>query len=248
MAIIMKMFISCSALPAAALLLICLLNPSVTEAAKAKPFSTKDKMRIEASGVFGRGLDYEMIGYTYGTNEPIRLSAGGGAGPNLSVGFGKSKYLDIDVTAGLQTSANRLNVWNSETTFERKYLLGTFKLKFPMKTKEGQVKKQAKLGVGAGYYFGATMLSTYESPHSLAKTYTEIKYKDTIGYHMTAEFEIIYPSNWSFVVGLRAYYVMYEQESYSYNGPDPFPASTLENYEQMNGSGLDLKIGIGKYL
>ena len=72
-------------------------------------------------------------------------------------------------------------------------------------------------------------------------------YDPALGVHLTGEFERFISPNVSFKLGDKIYFVKYAAESFTVNGAD-IPVSLLKSdVRDLNGSGMDLMIGISTY-
>ena len=208
---------------------------------------TSGRFRLEAGGVFGKGFNREYIGTTANTNEPVHLRAGGGAGYSVTLGYGLSSTLDIDLSFTSITSTNKDIYIEGHAEFKKNRLLATLKYKIPFKASMDFYGGQIKLGAGLGYYFGTNMNLYYTNPMNLTDSIYGVHYKPALGFHASSEFEALMPNDWSFTLGLIVYHVKYERDSESYSGPDAVAWDNATDFESMNGSGADLLISLGKY-
>ena len=214
-----------------------------------KPVNTRGKLKIEAFFCIGGGIESIKVGITT-DGDDIRISGGGGGAGALSLGYGISSLLDIDLTAGYQSNgltvsspADRtvVTLTNAEGSFERAFLLVTPKLK-----KSVSSFGQLKFGVGAGYYMSGKMeLDFSEVPDGAHNIYT---YDSAIGFHITGEYEHFFSNRaWVMAFGLKYYKVTYELSAFESDGRSVPTELAVDESRDLDGSGVDFTISIGKY-
>ncbi|HAK60954.1 MAG TPA: hypothetical protein DCO77_11315 [Nitrospiraceae bacterium] len=176
-------------------------------------------------GIFllaGIGLQDHFLGTTL-DGDDITLSAGGGIGFALTGGYGLSSHWDIEVSAGHQVSVIRPSVSNGDGEFNRDFLRATLFYKIPFTR-----ITQWKIGAGIGAYLDGEWEENIVS-------YEIIKYDDALGFHVAGEFEVVVAERLYFAAGLKYYYVTYEANT------------TTFTHRELNGSGFDLMLSMGKY-
>ncbi len=233
---------------AVAVFLLCLaLAPPLAEAARSSTIDTSGRFRLEFGGVFGKGFNREYIGETVEDQEPVHLRGGGGAGYSATVGYGLSSAFDIDLSWASIASTNKDHFVEGYAEIEKKRVMATLKYKIPFKSSADFYSGQIKLGAGVGYYFDTSMTLYYTNQDTDAYSTYGVDYKPALGYHASAEFETIMPSDWSFTIGILVYQVDYEGESENYLGPDAYAWDYITDFEDIQGGGVDLLISLGKY-
>jgi len=206
----------------------------------AKPqdlLNTSGKVRLSLNGALGFGFDKVDVGTTT-KGDTVSISGGGGAGGSAGIAFGLSRSLDLDLDLGFQVSGLTPAVDNAEGSFTRGLFLATLKYKMPTSD-----TGQFKFGVGLGAYFGGKM--KFELTDFPSKE--EVDYDPAVGLHLTGEFERFIRPNLSINIGAKIYFVEYEAKTYKVNSVD-LPVSALKDeIRNLNGSGMDLLLGINLY-
>lgn len=202
-------------------------------------FDSTGKIRIEGSLHIGGGLDSVDVGTTT-DGESISLSGGGGLGLAFGLGYGVSHGKDIDLAVGVQESSLIPSVGNAEGTFMRSYLLVTLNYKVPF-----SATKQIRHGIGLGYYVGGEY--DVDSSQIPFGGHTVVEYDNALGFHLSAEIEAFHSGGWSNYLRLRLYYVEYSASTATMNGLS-FPVEWLvDDIRELNGSGIDIILGLARY-
>jgi hypothetical protein len=229
-----------------AAVLFCSGNIQVADASPRDPTTTEGRFRVSGSGVMGIGSDHNLLGYD--TNgDPVYVSAGGGGGYRLELGYGLTKRFDVDLSFQHMSSKNRTNLTNAEASVTRNSIGGTFKVKFPFSGGLDLFDGQIKLGAGADYYFSADMGIGYRDLLTLVHSTYDIDYKGALGFHLMSEFETFMPNDWALSLGLRYSHVDFSADTESYSGPDGAWMDLVTDFENVNGSSIDILLTIGKY-
>lgn len=201
-------------------------------------FETVNRTRLEFLLAGGLGLDNPTVGVTT-SGEDVSLSGGGGAGALLTIGRGIRENWDIDITLGYQMSLLTPEPEGADGGFTRSMALLTMKYR-------SRVADRAwvKYGFGAGYYMpGKYELDDPSQP-------LEVEYKAAPGVHLSVEYETVLgkeSTTMSFVFGLKYYWVVYEAESAKILGMDVLPSRLPRELRDLDGSGVDVIIGLAAY-
>ncbi|RKY36115.1 MAG: hypothetical protein DRP78_04470 [Candidatus Omnitrophota bacterium] len=202
-------------------------------------FNTNRRYRIEPCFFCGFGFDDIDLGETI-DGDTVTLSAGGGYGFGASIGYGINRDFDFDFTVGWQQSSLSPDVNNAEGIFERNIFLATLKYKVPMSNR----KQQFKFGIGLGlYHSGEFDVNTTQA----AGEHTIINYDDAIGFHITAEYEMFFDRDWSWLVGVKYYDVDYDAGAVKVDGISYAPGLLIDEMQTIDGGGVNFNIGIAKY-
>ena len=229
-----------------AVFLLCLAMSPVAEARRSSTVDTAGRFRLEIGGVFGRGFSREYVA-DRDDGTPIYIRAGGGAGIVATLGYGISSRFDIDIAAVRQISENKNNVINGGMEFKKVYALGTLKYKIPFKSTLDFYGGQIKIGAGIGFYQSTNLTITHNDMVTGLHSEYVVDYKPTVGYHGTLEFETFMPNDWTLSLGARIYSVDFEAESTRSSGIFNLGIINKSNFDQMDGSGIDLLVSLGKY-
>jgi hypothetical protein len=209
-------------------------QPSISE----ELVDTAGKVRLSLSAGLGFGFDVVDIGVN-SSGDTAKISGGGGLGFGAGIGYGLSRKWDLDLDLGFQVSVLTPSIDNADGSFTRGYLLATLKYKLPTSD-----SGQFKLGAGIGEYFGGKMDFERNDAFGIDQT---VEYDPAIGLHITGEFERFIKPNVSFNLGAKIYYVEYKAKTAKLNSVE-VPLSLLkDDVRNLNGSGLDLLIGISVY-
>ena len=206
----------------------------------AKPqdlLNTSGKVRLSLNGALGFGFEKVDVGTTT-KGDTVSISGGGGAGGSAGIAFGLSRSLDLDLDLGFQVSGLTPAVDNAEGSFTRGLFLATLKYKVPTSD-----TGQFKFGAGLGAYFGGKM--KFELTDFPWKE--EVDYNPAVGLHLTGEFERFIKPNLSINIGAKIYFVEYEAKSYKRNSIEQPLSSLKDDARNLNGSGMDLLLGINLY-
>lgn len=201
------------------------------------PPDTKGKLHLSLQGQGGLGLWSAPVG-TSSDKKELNLSGGGGIGIQAGMGYGLSSVYDLDFDLGIQLSQQNFAADNINSDFTRSFLLATIKHKTPFWD-----RGQFKVGVGGGLYFGGKA----KVDSSDTGRHIEVGYKTAQGVHVTGEFEVFFLRNTSVHFGAKAYFVSYEARWATDHG-NPVPLDTVNSkLRRLDGSGIDLLMGINKY-
>ncbi len=201
-------------------------------------FNTLNRTRFELLLAGGLGLSEPIIGTT-SSGEDVTLSGGGGVGALLTVGRGIREMWDLDFTLGYQMSLLTPEPSGADGGFTRSMALLTMKHRARMDN-----RSWIKYGFGLGYY----LPGDYEVDDPTLPLL--IEYKAAPGAHLTLEYETALgdKSNiMTFVFGLKYTYVVYEAESANVIGLDRPLSMLSQELRDLDGSGVDLIIGITAY-
>ncbi len=187
-----------------------------------KLLNTGGRGRFGISLLIGAGMQEHKIGITT-DGDDITLSAGGGVGFALTGGYGLSSKWDIEVEAGHQVSVIMPEEDNDDGEFNRDFLRATLFYKIPFTR-----VTQWKVGAGIGAYLGGEWEENIGA-------YEIAEYDDALGFHVAGEFEVVVAERLYFAAGIKYYYVTYETNS------------VTATYKELNGSGFDLMLSMGKY-
>lgn len=187
-----------------------------------KLLNTGGRGRFGISLLVGAGIQDHFVGLTT-DGDDITLSAGGGIGFALTGGYGLSPKWDIEVSAGHQVSVITPSVSNGDGEFNRDFLRATLFYKMPFTR-----VTQWKIGAGIGAYLGGEWEEDI-GPDEITE------YDDALGFHVAGEFEVVVAERLYFAAGIKYYYVTYETNA------------ATATHSELNGSGVDLMLSMGKY-
>ena len=198
---------------------------------------TAGKFYVQPGLFLGGGASKVDVGTTTG-GDNVSISGGGGVGGGLTLGYGVSSQVDLDITLGYQESQLSPKVENASGTFSRAFYLATVKYRIPVND-----RMQVKIGAGAGIYkpnnLDVNTSSVSNGSHNI------VKYDDAAGFHVQTELEIFFANDFSADFGLKYYNVTYKESSGIHNGtPVTFTDSNLRNFD---GSGVDVILAVAKY-
>ncbi len=208
-----------------------------TGAAPQELLNTAGKVRLSLHGVLGFGFDKVDVGTTI-SGDTVSISGGGGLGGGAGIAFGLSRSLDLDLDLGFQGGGMTPPVDNADGSFTRGYFLATLKYKKPTSG-----TGQFKFGAGLGAYFGGKL----KFNRTDMNFNEEVDYDPAVGLHFTGEFERFISPNVSFNIGAKIYFVEYKAKSYTFNSVDVPVSALKDDVRNLNGSGMDLLIGINMY-
>ncbi|WP_243347791.1 hypothetical protein [Parabacteroides sp. FAFU027] len=181
----------------------------------------------------GFGLDKASAVNTT-TAEDAYISFGGGLdlGLNYTLEFIKNFGLALDF--GYKRSFLHPSISNGSIHFERKNISITPLYMIPLNKKESS---RLKIGIGGDLYLNPEM--TFELSKIKDGFDDTWKYKDQQGFHISAFYETIMPSDWSFQIGITYYNVNYNFKS----GEKYYPTSDFLINGQ--GGGINITGGLG---
>jgi len=204
-----------------------------------KPLDTGGRGRFGISLLLGIGVKNHDLGDT--SDGDVTLSGGGGAGFALIGGYGLSSKWDIEVSAGSQVSELTPEVSNADGEFNRDILRATLFYKMPFTR-----VTQWKIGAGIGAYLGGEWDLDFSNVPPFG-THDIIQYDDALGFHVAGAFEVVVKDSVYFTAGIQYYYVSYEANSFTVNGAPTSVTSLYDEFRNLNGSGFDLMLSMGKY-
>lgn len=207
---------------------------------------TSGRLKVEAGVVAGKSLASDFLGDSAVSNTSAHLGAGGGVGYRVTIGYGITKHIDIDLTASGQKGENREAADTWEATYAKNYILATVKYKIPFKSKLDQFKGQIKLGAGFGYYYDTSVRLKYYNS-SVGSAYYGVDYEPVMGFHLSSEFETFMSKDWSLVLGFRLYFVDYVAEKEFNSGTYGTFLDSSTSLENMDGTGLEFHMSVARY-
>jgi len=194
--------------------------------------------RVEPQVVIGLGLKSHEVGVTT-DGQSVKISAGGGVGAGISLGYGLTESTDFEVLWGYQRSTLSPDVTNASGSFDRYLTLATVKYKIPLVKKEDSWL-DFKIGGGVGQYPSGKFKTDFGS---VGAGRSEVRYKAGQGFHLTADFER-YLRRWSLSAGVRYSVVSYQAKSFEFNGSAQ-PVSNLKpEFEKFKGDGIDFVLAL----
>ena len=193
----------------------------------------RPKNRIGLNINLGGG--FESIPFASTSNgREAKLSFGGGYAMGLKYGRELNKHWDLALDLNYQGSELTPSVSNGSVSFGRGILSITPSYIFPI---DGGDAMRIKVGVGLDSYFGSNLkLKINEISGGVNDTW---KYKNCVGYHLSAIWELNVSTNWSLNYGLKWY-----TTSYNFNSSNgtSYPIDT--KLSNPNGSGIDFLCGV----
>jgi hypothetical protein len=199
--------------------------------------------RIEGSGLFGVGIDNHEVGVTT-ENEKITISGGGGYGGAFILGYRFLSQFDLSIGTGIQKSALMPRVKNAKGSFTRTIFLATLKYKKPITSK-------GLLNFGAGPDFFSPGNMEIDASKVAEGGHNIYSYKSSTGFHLLTEYEGFINKKFSWIIGIKYYYVTYQLKSAELDGIS-LPASALpyelkKEVAELHGSGVDLVFSLNMY-
>ena len=188
---------------------------------------------VEPQLLIGMGLKNHEVGVTT-DGESIKISAGGGLGGGISLGYGLTDSVDVEVLWGYQRSTLSPDVSNASGSFERYLTLATLKYKIPLVKREG-AWLDFKIGGGIGQYPSGKFKTDFGS---VGAGRTEVRYKAGQGFHLTADFER-YLKRCALSAGVRYSVVSYKAKTAEFNGAVQPVSSLNAEFEKFKGDGVD---------
>lgn len=213
-------------------------HQALAERAPRAYVETDRLLRLQVDGLLGAGSDEVTIGSLDG--DDVRVSGGGGLGGAATLGYGFSRYWDFDVSAGFQRSPLHDDVPDGDASFRRKFFLATLKYKIPLSP-----IARIKLGLGGGLYAGGEL--EWDTTDAVNGEEAKIKYRDAVGVHATTELETFLAPRLSLVLGAKFYAVEYEADSFRVNGESVSTHELKHDLRHLDGSGVDLTVGLAAY-
>lgn len=199
--------------------------------------ANKGNIYVGANMATGFGFKDDKIG-TATNGDDITLSAGGGFGGSLYIGYVINPTFDVELSVGKQTSS-MTPVSNATGDFSRNTVLLSILMK-----KQVAGKHNLKFGGGFGTYSGAKLEMTFDDINLINALKYEQEYESATGVHVMLQDEFEINPSLYFVGGAKAYSVSYkEKKTFVVDG------RTIDNteVETVDGGGIDLMIGIVKY-
>lgn len=198
---------------------------------KTMPVLDRPKSRLGFNIGFGGGFEsIPMVTTTDGKES--KISFGGGLVLGIKYGYEVSKKFDLAFDANYEISSLGPRINNGDVTFERWILSLTPSYIIPIG--DGETMR-IKLGGGIDGYFGNILsIDLSRLSGGFSEDWT---YKNTLGYHLSAIFELNASPRWSFHYGLKWYTVSYTFES----GGAHYPLDG-NKLKEPSGTGLDFII------
>ncbi len=206
---------------------------------KGTMLDTTGRFRIEPGFLFGFGFDDVDVGETT-DGDKVGLSGGGGAGLEINAGYGINKKLDVDLTFGWQESWLTPEVSNGDGSFERNLFLATLKYKIPISDTQ-----QFKIGLGIGNYSSGEF--DVDTSKVTGGAHTIVNYGDSMGFHISGEYEQFFSKDWSWLLGMKYYNVTYDADSVTINGVTYSPNVLADKAKSYDGGGFDFKFSFTRY-
>lgn len=186
----------------------------------------------------GSGFTTQSL-FVDNNQQNVRLSTGGGFSIGIIGGCEINRHFDLSISGlyALSIPASRKEMNDNkqskgDASFERATLLITPTWIIPLNSNNDVMR--FKLGVGIGLYSLGTM--NIRENDDISYIYN---YKTSLGAHSTFCFEYNLPKNISYQLGVRYYYVNYP---YTTSGSSKIP--TDNNFNNINGSGIDFILGL----
>ena len=218
--------------------------PAQTSSPYTDSYTAAGRFSLGLSGFLGQGIDDIDVGKAE-NGKTISISGGGGVGGALTLGFDFSSNTGIDVSIGMQHSVLSPKVSNMEGSFNRTFLLSTVKYKIPVHMFSHP--SQVNIGCGIGYYIPGK-LDIDGSKVTNGGEHDIVEYDSAIGMHIIGEYEVFFVEGWSFMVGIKYSAVKYDANSVKRDG-DSYPVAAITNgkVRELDGSGIDLILGVARY-
>ncbi len=200
--------------------------------------STTGKLKLEISAMLGVGFKSIDLAPTT-SGDTMKVSGGGGFGLAITAGYGLSEHLEFDLSLGGQASTEQPAVDNADASFSRGFLRATLKYLVPVRD-----RVRFKFGGGVGSYGGGELDIDMTRVVGIRDI---VKYDSASGVHLSGEFEALIRNDFTFVAGLRLYSVKYKATSYEQNGVAQPVAALRDEVRNLDGSGVDIFVGLAKY-
>lgn len=179
----------------------------------------------------GSGFEKCLMATTTDGKEST-LSFGGGLGIGLQYGHEVNKHFDIAIDFNYQESFLGPILKNAEVTFSRGIVSITPSYILPI---DGGDAMRMKLGAGLDDYFSPGL--SIQMSNLIGGFNEDWSYKNSIGYHLSINYELNTSEKWSLNYGLKWYTVSYSFDK----GGLHFP--TENKLKKPNGSGIDFLWG-----
>ena len=228
------------------LIYFSLTLPATAQVVKNEPALTgNENLKWHIEGVFlvGAGIEKHEVGRTT-DNDEISISGGGGVGGQLIIGYRLSPTFDLNLGVAIQNSSLKPDVENADGKFFRTALLANIKYRIQISS-----SSLINVGGGFGYYFpGELDIDASEISGGAHNIY---EYDNSPGIHLLAEYEGFFRKDFSWSIGLQYSIVSYDIKSAKSNEItvplDQLPASVRDEVGELDGSGVDLRIGVNYY-
>ncbi len=184
------------------------------------------------------------------TSDPkdLTISGGGGSGYRLIVGYHPLFYhhlpfLGCLIQMGRQVSTFGVDVKDVKGSFSRNVFCLVVNLKIPLKVYNYSKGQLSYLNCNAGYgwYLNGKMDIDF---HEISGDHSIFYYKNSTGFHVGGELELCFNHWFSFIVGTQFHFVNYNIKSLSLNGILKNPDQAIDEFKNINGSGIDFNLGL----
>jgi hypothetical protein len=218
---------------------------------------------LGAEGMFGFGFRNHFLGYYYeydaitgsrvGGPEELRMSEGGGWGFNLMVGYRLNPYIECILNVGKQNAGISTDLEDADGNFRKNIYSLTMKCKIPLEGVEDYFGPYIVLGGGCGLYSGHMVLDDVFTDNYGDYCYLDLKYKNTIGYHIIGGVELNPPASsstptFAVYLNIRFHFLKYQLQSLKNNGDEISLEYATGEYKNINADGCDLTLGFLIYL
>ncbi len=188
--------------------------------------------RFSVSVISGAGFTDKPIVYLNNGDEAT-ISAGGGVGIGLKYGYEINRFFDLSFEYNYHYSMLMPNVKNANVSFSNSSIAITPSLIIPYA--DGDVTR-FRLGAGIDKYFGENLnLKTSQLAGGLDHKFN---YTSNIGTHINFVYETNLTKTWSMNLELIYHNINFDFKP-SVPGEQVDP-----NFNKMDGSGIDLNIGV----
>jgi hypothetical protein len=181
-------------------------------------------------------------------SKDLTISGGGGSGYRLIVGYRPLFYhrlplLECLFQMGRQVSTFGVDVEGVNGKFYRNVFCFALNLKIPLKVYNSSEGALAYLNCIAGYgwYLNGKMDIDF---HKIAGDHSIFDYKNSTGFHVGGELELCFNHWFSFIVGTQFHFVNYNIKSLSLNGILKNPDQAIDEFKNIDGSGIDFNLGL----
>lgn len=201
-----------------------------------------EPFRVEGIMNLGFGFTKNNTGLILENGDDVTISPGGGMGFGAVLGYTFWQHLDGSVGIAYQTSAMDKIITNAKGHFSRILLSPAVQYFFTLKF------KNARLGFGAGASIAAGSSMNLDAHKVQGGAHNIYRYAVAVG--PSGQCMYYYPFNQrvTFNFGCKIYQLKYRLNRVESDGKEipvsKLPADILEDVEKLDGSGIDLVIGM----
>jgi hypothetical protein len=211
-----------------------------------RPVSDSAYMHFNLIMNIGGGFEQLSTGIQTSDGTQVKISPGGGAGIGIQAGYLMlQSRLDISVAFSGQWSSLNPSISNGEGTFSRTLIEPAAKYVFFLRN------RNKTISAGAGIVFSNGPETDIDAGKITNGAHNIFEYENATGAVILAEY-LARRKKLGLSIGLKYYSITYDLKSISSNGINIplsyIPPELIEDIRVVDGSGIDITIGIGLYI